>query len=818
MTKFLLGIYLSLEEKMKKIVLFALFVVSISYVFADCDMMAMIAKEGETISDQIASGSTFDDPTDYFNYLCERSNNRTTGIVEPYTGLYKVNPDGYGVVYYNNNDQLLNICSNYQDEGNNAYYLTDSGEYYTFDFIWSFNDNTAPLNFAYYRILNQYNNALVTYDYDDESAVTVLGHARKGTGGNGSHPFWMYDANFNDEVTYTFMHNGAINNTIKDDIEEFLILKGWFNGTYNGTVHSQNTTSATWVDSEMLFHYFMKFIMDHDGNVYAGINDALNQTNICGSDIQNEFKYPGRYSLTPPGNSSSIETYHEVINFVLSDGENLYVYRNSPSDGEYPDIWHELSYKEVNDDFYAVKTLSPENGTLIDQFDFVTIPRGGEPFEILDFPDCDIKTFSPGVTWISFPRLNQQYTYNSESYEQAYWNITLQTPGLLQSTLGGDPTINGFDIMHGNRILNANIDYEYPDFEDYGFDNMLFRHEGYKITVAVGADPTTLVVDGDRLLDTYTISEALPAYTENWIGYWLPESRNIVDAFGEFWEYVEEVWAEDWYYNKCSNNRGFEAEPVSWSTANKTLEYGKGYIVQFERTTQITGFHWTPSSTVEEPTKKAESENFTYTEEPDYEVIDVVEIPGNIAEIGVFQDDVCVGAVVVENECEQILVYSEIANREEIPFTFEIVTGNRELNQPVLNYLVYNENTGEFEKGDIIGGRQVNSIIKFNEIGEPENETPIIGSIQLQGNYPNPFNPATQISFSLPYEEEIELIIYNVKGQKVKTLFSGFAEEGTHSLTWNGENEAGRSVSSGIYFYELKTSSRELTRKMLMMK
>lgn len=811
---------------MKKTVLCTMFIVCISCIFADCDMMALIAKQGETISDQITSLGTFDDPTDYFNYLCERSNDRDDGPLEPYTLRYKVNPDGYGVIYYKDNNRTLNIGSSYSNEDNNAYYLTDQSEWYTYDYIWNFNNNTAPLNFAYYRILNQYNHTSVTYDNDDEDAVIVFGHARKGTGGNGSHPFWMYDANFNDEVTYTFMHNGAIDSDIKDDIEDYLISEGWFNGTYNGTVHSQNTTSTTWIDSEMLFHYLMKFIMDNEGNVCAGIHDALNQTSI-GTDtqptnIQYEFNNPGQYSFIPPHNSQSITTYHEVINFVLSDGENLYVYRNSPSAGEYPDIWHELSYKEVNDDFYAVKTLSPENGTLIDQFDFVTIPREGELFEIPDFPDCDIKTFSPGVTWVSFPRLIQQYTYtNGENYEQAYWNTTLQTPGLLQSTSGGDPTINDFDIMDGNRISNAYIEYN-PNtgvFNDYGFNNMLFRHEGYKVTVDEEGESTTLVVDGERLSDTYTVSEALPAYTENWLGYWLTESRNIVDAFGDFWEYVEEVWAEDWYYNKCSNNRGSRgAEPVSWSTANKTLEYGKGYIVQFERILEIEDFCWTPSSTTEEPTKKAESENFTYTEEPDYEVIDVVEIPGNIAEIGVFQDDVCVGAVVVENECEQILVYSDNANREEIPFTFEIVTGNRESNQLVCNYLVFNENSGEFEKGFVISGRQVSSIIKFNEIGEPGNETPIVGSIQLHGNYPNPFNPTTQVSFSLPNEEEIELIIYNVKGQKVKTLFSGFAEEGTHSLTWYGTNEAGGSVSSGIYFYNLKTNSKELTRKMLMMK
>ena len=783
----------------------------ISLVFADCDMMAMLAKAGETISDQLTSGSTFDDPTDYFNYLCERSNNRTTGIVEPYTGLYKVNPDGYGIVYYNNNNQLLNICSNYQDEGNNAYYLTDSGEYYTYDFIWSFNDNTTPLNFAYYRILNQYNNALVTYDNDDENAVTVLGHARKGTGGNGSHPFWMYDANFNNEVTYTFMHNGAINNTIKDDIEEFLILEGWFNGTYNGTVHSQNTTSTTWVDSEMLFHYFMKFIMDHDGNVYAGINDALNQTNICGSDIQNEFKYPGRYSLTPPGNSSSIETYHEVINFVLSDGENLYVYRNSPSDGEYPDIWHELSYKEVNDDFYAVKTLSPENGTLIDQFDFVVISRDEDPIEYPNFLDSDVKTFSPGVTWVSFPRLTQQGTYNGNMFEQAYYENGL--PGLLQETSGGGPTIDDFLRIDGKRNEEMYISYVNNVFEDHFFDNMLFRHEGYKVEVDVGADPTVLIVDGDRL-ESYTLD--MSALENYWLGYYILYPQNIEDAFGEdYWRDVNKVWAEDWYYDKMNNNRGIgEPELPANSTTGKTLEYGKMYIVQMYRDTD--GFSWDDSGTVEEPEKKSEAENFTYTEKADYEAIDIIDIPENVTEIGVYEEDVCVGAVVVTDSCEQVLAYTTNANRDQIPLTFELIVGSRGITSRVKDYKVLNQLTGQFEPNVIIAGRQYYSAIKLGEY--IDDVTPEIGKVQLHNNFPNPFNPETNISFSIPSEQIVKLTIYNLKGQKVRELVNGQFVSGEHSVVWNGTDENGKKVGSGLYLYRLKTGDNEISKKMLLFK
>ena len=90
----------------------------------------------------------------------------------------------------------------------------------------------------------------------------------------------------------------------------------------------------------------------------------------------------------------------------------------------------------------------------------------------------------------------------------------------------------------------------------------------------------------------------------------------------------------------------------------------------------------------------------------------------------------------------------------------------------------------------------------------------------LYDNFPNPFNPETTISFNLTAEdaENAELVIYNLKGQKVKQLISDRISAGQHSVVWNGKDDNGKSVSSGIYFYKLKTANFEKTRKMILMK
>ncbi|MCD4818882.1 MAG: T9SS type A sorting domain-containing protein [Candidatus Cloacimonetes bacterium] len=92
----------------------------------------------------------------------------------------------------------------------------------------------------------------------------------------------------------------------------------------------------------------------------------------------------------------------------------------------------------------------------------------------------------------------------------------------------------------------------------------------------------------------------------------------------------------------------------------------------------------------------------------------------------------------------------------------------------------------------------------------------------LGTNYPNPFNPETTIKYNLKTDANVELEIYNIKGQKVKTLVNNEMKAGAHTIVWQGKDENNNSVSSGVYFYKLNTKNcREnftATRKMILMK
>ncbi|MFC1898291.1 FG-GAP-like repeat-containing protein [Candidatus Cloacimonadota bacterium] len=121
-------------------------------------------------------------------------------------------------------------------------------------------------------------------------------------------------------------------------------------------------------------------------------------------------------------------------------------------------------------------------------------------------------------------------------------------------------------------------------------------------------------------------------------------------------------------------------------------------------------------------------------------------------------------------------------------------------NEPYIG-LVFNNGDGSFQNEPV---NAYNELISNNDV--------------LLTNYPNPFNPSTTIEFSIQIDSNIELSVYNIKGQNIKTIVNNEFTKGSHSIIWNGNDDSGNSVSSGIYFYKLKSGNFEKTKKMLLLK
>lgn len=142
--------------------------------------------------------------------------------------------------------------------------------------------------------------------------------------------------------------------------------------------------------------------------------------------------------------------------------------------------------------------------------------------------------------------------------------------------------------------------------------------------------------------------------------------------------------------------------------------------------------------------------------------------------------------------------YSEILPREKISFVFESKNNTDEKVSYILKSVGRYEESGSYKKG---------SESKTNETALVPTETKLIG------NYPNPFNPTTQISYQLKEAAEVTIKIYDVLGKEVKTLVDGFKEEGYHQVSFDAS-----SLSSGIYFYTMKTKEKYDIKKMLLVR
>ena len=101
--------------------------------------------------------------------------------------------------------------------------------------------------------------------------------------------------------------------------------------------------------------------------------------------------------------------------------------------------------------------------------------------------------------------------------------------------------------------------------------------------------------------------------------------------------------------------------------------------------------------------------------------------------------------------------------------------------------------------------------------GNEEELSPSVGNLQL-ANYPNPFNPSTTISYSVPSNGDVSLNIYNAKGQWINTLVSEHKNKGNYQVVWQGKDSNGNSVASGLYLTRLVSGGKSLSNKMLLLK
>ena len=145
-------------------------------------------------------------------------------------------------------------------------------------------------------------------------------------------------------------------------------------------------------------------------------------------------------------------------------------------------------------------------------------------------------------------------------------------------------------------------------------------------------------------------------------------------------------------------------------------------------------------------------------------------------------------------------------------YSITLAPGTYDVTASLENYTPQTSPSIVVTSGNIISGGDftLDPIVSTEDI--------IITNTKLGNNYPNPFNPITNIAYSIKEIGNVTLEVYNLKGQLVKTLVNEVIESGNHIATWNGTDNSNKPVSSGVYLYKMKSGNYISTKKMILMK
>lgn len=633
----------------------------------------------------------------------------------------------------------------------------------------------------------------------------VIAHIRSATSGCGTgpgqtmppdpHPFIRrISTDALGEKTFSFAHNGTLDKDVLRSLitDEWMIENDFIPNTYPEAGCGGEWNGDGWenvIDSELYFFWLLKNILSEP------------TCDVLGS-IQKALSHPG-FKAIPDVVGSDGNPIPPGKNFIFSDGSAIWAYRNSNSgEPQYPDWWHSLYWKYENGPIYHYAAVMSQPATtsgwnLLNNNSLVYLPKEGKPFVMENFdnlPGVEMKKLVNGYNWVGFPVLRNN---GNTPVPEALTRLT--NPG------SNITPVTRIDLHSQNAISSWFVGVWDPLDVSY-----LNSTGGYKILYNdENFTSINLPVSGQRI----NTSTAMNLETGiNWVGYFVPEMQAPSDALpAEVLNNLNSIRAADWFM-VCENGefkiREFCEVGQDEYGECYNLVYGSMYILDMAQ--PVISFRWNDGSPrPREPFSPPVAKSFTVTQAPDYQpvVIDTIISAEEIVEIGAFEGGVCVGAEVVDGYPVNFKYYGTDVSAAE----FQLVTAGNGLAR---------------QSGDAVTRqcskpvrRQYDRGIAYLSLAPaPADNTVQPDNISLLKAYPNPFNPTINLRFDLAQLSRVKINVYDIRGRLVRTLTEGDLNAGTHTFTWNGWDDQGRTLSSGVYFLTLEDGATSIKQKIVYLK
>ncbi len=560
---------------------------------------------------------------------------------------------------------------------------------------------------------------------------------------------------------------------------------------------------------------------------------------LGGGSIRNSFSTG---SVIGANEIGGLVGRNHTLEFIYRCYSSGYVYGSGVSIGgliglnqgpvgySYWDVWS--SNQETSHGGVGRTTLEMLQEDYFENWDFT------QTWEIVDFNSV-IRKHYPILRWQEDYPHNKITNAHAHRYEEQewYWRCFPRLEYQDDFTYTVELLSQLEDIVTGVMEIDDESGYTrfmewHPDYGWQGDEIAFNGAKGYKLQFS-NHEENFLFVKADRI----ALDHILTLYPsqggqvrENWIGYFVPQTQCVFDAFGlEVMNQLEFIESDTWSMHKMDAGNGEFIWTFDPEHERPFLEYGRMYSVVTDSEELIT-FTWNLPLEPEPYAGRMnipKAEFFEYSETSDYEsfFVEDIEEDGDVLEVAVFAGQTCVGAsVFLGGYPLEILAYTNASHAgEEISFAIHR-DGQRGEPEIIRVPQVMNNATGEYTSRILRPRRQRYTVVRLSA-GDEESESLARPEIILSQNHPNPVfyrsasrSALTSIPFYIAEDREVTLTIYNIRGQRVKTLFSGTAAAGKHSVAWNGLNDHNRMVGSGVYFFRLESGDKTITRKMLIIR
>ena len=583
------------------------------------------------------------------------------------------------------------------------------------------------------------------------------------------------------------------------------------------------------LDSETVRLYFMYV----DDKSYGSINQSL------GANIGAEIKFasldivldntftPNYFNPVWSGNGYQHMNFYALEASVFGEdleiGDEIGIF-----DGEYCVGAIKIRYEHLYASYIPI--ITSQNDPYTTEIDGFT-PGNSVTFKIWKRAQ---------QTEYTAPLLNIEYVAGSAVFApNASATVKINTGDLIIQQI---PMISGWNIMSaGAESIDSDMLDIFAQFIDNGSLSKIQNQSGLAVEM-IGEEWINYIGDLDitqgyrvRLNNNATLS-ILGDKAELPMEINLSEGWNLISfpyQYPEWSEYLLEELIDSGNLLKVIDEQGNAIEElnyIGWINHIGFFMPGKGYAVRVNEDCTLTygdsrsGIDFDMSTIVRTNTKTQHFErvwqgngwqHFNIYLTINEEFLQNISIGDEIA---VYDNDICVGVAVYNGEEDYITITSSMSDnssseqngfRPNENFSLRFYKSNTQT-ETIDSYI-------DILEGDNIFTANGSAVVSLSQFTS-NTDTVIPNTTGINAIYPNPFNPDTNIRFSLKQAGEIKLEIFNVKGQRIKTLVEGHHNAGIYQVNWNGLDNNNKKVSSGIYFTRLVTSEKQQVKKMVLIK